>query len=96
MPCYVDTLFVLESKDPQAYKVGARNGHQWCHLWADTDAELDAIASRIGLNIGWVQHSRRGLRHFDLTPSRRVLALRHGATEFSVHAWLRRRKDESG
>lgn len=87
---YVDELFECESHDPQARRVGARTGHRWCHMWSDahTVEELHAIARKIGLKREWFQ-DRHQFPHYDLTPSRRVLALKHGAVEFSLKTWLR-------
>ncbi len=49
------------------------------HLTTDGDLEeLHAFAARIGLRRAWFQeHSK--VPHYDLTPSRRVLALYEGA-----------------
>lgn len=72
----------MESRNPQARSVGARNGHQWCHMYADTPEELDRLAAAIGLRLAWVQ-DHTWLRHYDLTPSKRVLALANGAVDDS-------------
>lgn len=78
---FVDPPMVTAAaKGTQAHRVGARNGHEWCHLWTDgTDADLLAFGGRIGLLPEWIQRSRRGLVHFDLTPGRRVKAIAAGA-----------------
>lgn len=52
-----------------------------CHLFADTEEELHAFARRIGLQRRWAQVSRKGVRHYDLTASKRVKALESGAVE---------------
>lgn len=51
----------------------------WSHLQADTTAELHAFAARLGLRRGWVQHADKPTEHYDLTDSKRQLALRLGA-----------------
>lgn len=52
----------------------------WAHLTADTRAELHAFAARLGLRRAWFQnHATRW--HYDLTPGKRVQAVRLGATE---------------
>jgi hypothetical protein len=62
-----------------ARAVGARNDHQWCHLFTDGDeAELHALAAKIGLKRKWFQPDRDG-GHYDLTPGRRAAALAAGA-----------------
>jgi hypothetical protein len=86
---YVDALQahppLAYQTDRQAARVGARNGHRWCHLYADTEAELHAFATRIGLRRKWAQVSNSGTPHYDLTPGRRAVAVRAGAMEFGRH-----------
>ena len=64
----------------QAERVGARNGHRWCHLFSDeTDPampELHAFARRVGMRRPWFQGN-----HYDLTPGRRAAAVKAGARE---------------
>jgi len=50
----------------------------WCHMYADTDAELHAMARRIGLRRSWFQYSQH-LPHYDVTAQKRVQALKAGA-----------------
>ncbi len=59
-----------------------------CHMWADTDDELLAMADRIGVARKWIQghprlsfgrHKKASWVHFDIAQSKRVLALRNGA-----------------
>lgn len=88
MAVYVDPLFTAVSRDPQAKRVGARHDHQWCHLWADTDVELEAMARTVGMRPEWRQVSRSGFVHYDLVPTRRAAAIRAGAVEMSLSAWL--------
>lgn len=83
MSVYVDDLVeygadVYAPADRQAARVGARNGHRWCHLFADEPdaAELHTLAARIGLKRAWFQGD-----HYDLTPGRRAAAVRAGALE---------------
>lgn len=44
---YVDAIFIQVSRDPQARRAGARIGHKWCHMWADTLGELHCMAQSI-------------------------------------------------
>lgn len=53
----------------------------WCHMTADSRAELDAMADRIGLRRSWVQHPGCWHEHYDLTKSKRRLAVAAGAVE---------------
>lgn len=76
----VDSLFNGESyyhgpMKGQARRVGSRTGHQWCHMMATGGLEeLNAFAKRIGLKVEW-----RDGDHYDLTPSKRVAAIKAGA-----------------
>lgn len=45
-----------------------------CHMIADTDQELRAMADKLGLNQNWHQGD-----HFDITLKKRMLAIRYGA-----------------
>jgi hypothetical protein len=79
---YVDTLVAFAASDPksQAFRVGARNRHRWCHMIADTLEELHAMAARIGMKREWFQDKGR-TPHYDLTPGRRAAAVKAGAIE---------------
>lgn len=55
-----------------------------CHMYADTREELDKMADRIGLKRSWIQKSPT-LLHYDLVPSKRVLAIQYGAIEQNRH-----------
>jgi hypothetical protein len=59
----------------------AINFYSFCHLTADNLDELIEFAEKIGLKREWLQESRNGTPHFDLTLNKRKLALRHGAIE---------------
>lgn len=47
-----------------------------CHMMADTEGELHAMADRIGVDRRWHQGD-----HYDVCLSKRALAIRHGALE---------------
>lgn len=52
----------------------------WCHLTADTEAELHEMAENIGLKYRWYQGPPKHRHmHYDLRPSRRRWAIAHGA-----------------
>ena len=62
-----------------------------CHMWADTEAELHAMARRLGMKRAWFQTPpKASWRHYDisLTSKRRaldfgaVLTDRYGALEY--------------
>ncbi len=59
-----------------------------CHMWADSDEELLAMADRIGLNRRWIQgHPTLSVGkgrnaswvHFDVSVSKKDLAIKAGA-----------------
>jgi len=82
MTVYVDA--------PQPY--GGRYNN-WSHLWADSDAELHAIALCLHLPRTWLQISRGrfgDFKTYDLSPAMRTKALRYGAEYMSVKEWIRR------
>jgi len=66
------------------------NGRRWSHMWADSEEELKEFAVSIGLKLEWFQNRPR-FPHFDITPSKRVLALRSGAVEKSLRDAIRER-----
>jgi hypothetical protein len=59
----------------------AINFYSFCHLTADNLDELIEFAEKIGLKREWLQESRNGTPHFDLTLNKRKLALKQGAIE---------------
>ncbi|MEH1786919.1 MAG: DUF4031 domain-containing protein [Nostoc sp.] len=80
MSCYVDLIFKIGSagfSNPSAKK----HGNQWCHLTADTIEELHQMAEGIGLKKTYFQN--KSVPHYDLIPSKRRLALKHGAIEIA-------------
>lgn len=82
MTVFVDALFTAIPRTAQARS----HGRQWCHMEADTEAELDAMARKIGLKVSYKQHGDRWLpwrTHYDLVPSKRALAVRYGAVELT-------------
>lgn len=58
-------------------------GRQWCHMVStDSEAELHAFAERLGMRRRWAQlRPKASAAHYDLTPSRRTLAVQLGAKE---------------
>lgn len=73
MTVYVDTLlnhlWVLRGRTVKS-----------CHLFADTLEELHQLAAAIGMKPQWFQNHRR-LPHYDLTASKREMALKFGAQD---------------
>lgn len=50
------------------------------HLYADTLAELHAMANAIGVDNRWFQ-DKPGHPHYDIALSKKALAIKHGAIE---------------
>lgn len=59
-------------------------------MTADTEEELHAMARTIGLRREWFQ-SHSVVAHYDLTPSKRDLALAHGAVFVPAKEQARKR-----
>lgn len=69
------------------YVDGERNGFGrmvMCHMLADTPNELHAMADAIGMKRQWYQSpAKASFPHYDLSLSRRKLAVANGAKEIS-------------
>ena len=52
-----------------------------CHMLADTDAELHAMAAKIGVARKWHQKAGTPHSHYDICLSKRALAVNLGAVE---------------
>lgn len=51
-----------------------------CHMWADTEAEMHAMARRIGLRREWFQcPPRASWRHYDVSLTSKQKAIAAGA-----------------
>lgn len=56
-----------------------------CHMIADSTEELLAMADTIGVSRRWLQHAGTYQEHFDISLSKRALALRAGAVEIGLY-----------
>jgi hypothetical protein len=54
-----------------------------CHMLADSDDELHAMAERIGLSRRWHQKPGTPSSHYDICLAKRALALEAGAVEIT-------------
>ena len=68
---YVDNAFVQ------------RQGHQWCHLLADSVEELHDFAATVGLP-RQAFHLGARIPHYDITAKQRTLMLARGVQAVSV------------
>lgn len=71
MTCYVDDM-----RAPYGRLI-------MCHLLAETDEELHAMADKIGVARKWWQDKKSG-SHYDICLSKRALAVQHGAVEVTM------------
>lgn len=55
-----------------------------CHMLADTDEELHALADLIGVARKWHQAPPEHDSHYDIALSKRALAVRNGAQEITL------------
>ena len=65
-----------------------------CHMIADTDAELHAMADLIGVDRRWHQAPPRHRSHYDIAQTKRRAAVKAGAVEITwrqAAAMLQRR-----
>lgn len=54
-----------------------------CHMIADTDEELHAMADRIGVSRRWWQAPPKYRSHYDIALSKRARAVEAGAVEIT-------------
>lgn len=68
-----------------------------CHMLADTDDELHAMADRIGVARRWHQKPGTVHSHYDICLTKRAIAVRFGAVEITTRetGMIVRRKRES-
>lgn len=66
---------------------GTRVSHS-CHMFADNRDELHAFAKKIGLKKAYF-HYRGATSHYDLTVTKRQLAMAQGAAEVGTKSILR-------
>lgn len=52
-----------------------------CHMLADSDDELHAMADKIGVSRRWHQKPGTSKSHYDIALSKRALAIKAGAVE---------------
>ncbi len=85
MAVYIDDMY--------RYAIGAFRGERMSHLIADSDAELHALAARIGMKRQWFQGD-----HYDVPFARRDLAVAAGAIEITYRqaGAMRRRRAVEG
>lgn len=68
------SVYVDDSRNPFGRMV-------MCHMTADTHAELMAMAVAIGVQPKWVQKAGTWQEHFDISLTKRALAVKAGAIQ---------------
>lgn len=95
MSVYVDPLITFGGDTaPHCFR-----NRPSCHMYADSLEELHAMAKKIGLRREWFQNHPY-LKHYDLTPSKRAMAVRFGAIEHNtrrevVEKWRELRQERN-
>lgn len=84
MTVYIDELVVWPHARHRCFMKGSS------HLTADDVDELHAFAAKLGLKRGWFQ-ARSTVPHYDLSPAKRDLAVKLGATFIPAREQARRR-----
>jgi len=90
------TVYVDNFEAPYQPKHRPGRTYVMCHMIADTDDELHAMADKIGVARKWFQKD-----HYDIAKSKRDLAIKFGAVKIDVRtlaamATLRRFGGEIG
>lgn len=80
MTVYVDDMFMAAKVANGNHSVSAR----WCHMFADSREELDAMADRIGMKRSWIQNPGTHKEHYDVTETRRAAAIAAGAAVLPI------------
>ena len=55
-----------------------------CHMMADSTDELLEMADKIGVQRRWIQKAGTPMEHFDISQSKKALAIRNGAIPLSM------------
>lgn len=85
MTVYIDDMY--------RYRIGRFRGMRMSHMIADTEAELHAVAHRIGMRRQWYQGD-----HYDVPLEERARAVAEGAVEITYRqcGMMRRRHEVEG
>lgn len=99
MTVYVDDMYL----SPMGVFSHAGKTMKMSHMVADTEAELHAMARRIGIARKWFQDPKTMQKvshpHYDICKSKRDEAIKHGAkpvTMAELAAFVDRRDSKSG
>lgn len=76
MAVYVDDMYTIP--------LGQFGRMKMSHLIADTTEELLAMVDKIGVDRKWIQKAGTNQEHFDISISKRILAVEHGTIPISM------------
>lgn len=86
MTVYVD--------DMHTTPMGKLGRMKMCHMIADTTEELLAMADRIGVQRKWLQKAGTPHEHFDISMSKRAVAVAAGAVEITMRDLARKTREK--
>ena len=76
MTVYVDDMY--------KHSIGRFGRMKMSHMLADTHEELVEMADAIGVDRKWIQDFGTAKEHFDISMSKRALAVDRGAVEIAM------------
>jgi hypothetical protein len=79
MAVYVDDMQLPADADKNGRAIRGR----WSYLFADTSAELEDFARKLGLSSRWIQHQGEPGEHYDVTEGKRQQALKLGTQQIT-------------
>lgn len=89
MSVYVDDMYKIS--------LGNFGRMKMSHLVADSTEELLEMVNKIGVNPKWIQHPGTADEHFDISISKRELAIKNGAIPVPMRelcsAWVKRKSN---
>lgn len=71
MAVYVDNMYTIS--------LGQFGRMKMSHMIADSKQELLEMVDKIGIQRKWIQHEDTAREHFDISKSKRELAIKYGA-----------------
>lgn len=89
------TIIIDPIKDNKSKWTRLPKTTHFCHMATDDHTlkgleELHVFAERLGLKRTWFQDMIKRHPHYDLTPTRRAIAVKLGAEEVDEHEFIRR------
>lgn len=86
MTVYVDDMSDISMGE---FKTKSGRTYKMSHCIADTKEELLAMMSKIGVELKWIQYEGTWKEHFDITKSKKALAIKAGAVAIPIKQLVR-------